>query len=978
MTRNRTNWPSVPGSSKSPDHGGGRTRQRTEGAKNPRVLPGHHGQRLLHIATYNTRTLASDEQILELEKELERIKWDIVGISETRRKGENQLTLKSGNLFYHAGEESSLRGVGFLIHKKYAKKVLDIKCVSPRVIYMILGLNQKYSLKIIQAYAPTTGRPDEEAENFYEDVSRAMSENKTHYMMLMGDFNAKTGCKKDEAETALGNHGIGVRNDRGEMLVQFLLQHNLYVINTFFKKKANRKWTWASPDGRTKNEVDFIISNRKDIFQDINVLNRFSTGSDHRMVRAKIKINLKREREKLIFHKKRNKRVPPGDTYKYREEIEHSLNYDANQSVDDLNENIVSSIKNALEGNRTQQGKEGIFNKHILKLMKQRREMTRKNNEEYRKISREITKEIRKNKRQQNNEMIAEVIEENKSLKVLRRKMALGKKEMTRIKDKNGNIVTNKKEILKVTEDFYRELYKQQQENTSPSFPIKVINQGSEDIPDITEEEIRGALNEMKNNKAPGEDDLVIEAIKSAGEPVTKALGLLFNKCLAEGITPSQWSNAIIITMHKKGDPTDLGNYRPISLLTHIYKIFTKILTKRLTNKLIFYQPKEQAGFRPGFGTNDHLLSIKVLIEKCIEYNKPLILIFVDYEKAFDSVNQRRMLEALSECRIDYRYTTLIKHIYNKATASVRLHEDTKKFRIEKGVRQGDTLSPLLFITLLESMCKKINWESMGINIDGEKISHLRFADDIVLISEDVREAQNMLNILNKKSEEIGLKINTGKTQFMTNLVLSRNITLNDNYLQQVSTYKYLGHEICIGRDNQTLEIQRRIGLTWAAFGNLRNIFKSDLPNCLKRKVFDQCVLPVLTYGAETLTLTKKSIEKIQVAQRRMERSMLGITLRDRVPNKTIRQKSGVRDAVETILKLKWNWAGHVARMTDNRWTKRLLEWRPRIEAKRSRGRPPTRWTDNLKRVADNWMQTAHDRTQWNSFREAFVQQWTA
>lgn len=915
---------------------------------------------------------------MELERELEQIKWDIVGISETRRKGENQLTLKSGNLFYHTGEESGLRGVGFLIHKKHAKRVLDIKSISPRVIYMILGLNQKYSLKIIQAYAPTTGHPDEEAESFYEDVARAMLENRTHYMTLIGDFNAKIGCKKDEAEIALGSHGMGVRNERGEMLVQFLLQHNLYVINTFFKKKANRKWTWSSPDGRTKNEVDFIVGNRKDIFQDINVLNRFSTGSDHRMVRAKIRINLKREREKLIFHRKQDKRVPPGDTDKYREAIEHSLNYDAGQSVDDLNEIIVSSIKSALEGTRAPQRKEEIFNKHVLELMRQRREMTERDNEEYRKISREITKEVRKNKRQQNNRMIVKTVEENKSLKVLRRKMALGKKEISKIRDEKGNIVTDKKEILRVTEDFYRELYKQQQENTSPSSPIKVLNQGSEDIPDITEEEIRGALNEMKNNKAPGEDELVIEAVKSAGKSVTKALVLLFNKCLTEGITPSQWDNAIIITMHKKGDPTDLGNYRPISLLTHMYKLFTKILTKRLTNRLLFYQSKEQAGFRPGFGTNDHLLSIKVLIEKCIEYNKPLILIFVDYEKAFDSVNQQRLLEALSECRIDYRYTTLIKHIYNNATASVRLHEDTKKFRIEKGVRQGDTLSPLLFITLLESVCKKINWESMGINIDGEKIGHLRFADDIVLISEDIKEAQNMLNTLNRESEKIGLKINTGKTQFMTNLVLSQNITLNDNHLQQVSTYKYLGHEVCISRDNQTLEIQRRLGLTWAAFGNLRNILKSDLPNCLKRKVFDQCVLPVLTYGAETLTLTKKSIEKIQVAQRRMERSMLGITLRDRVPNEVIRRKTGVRDAVETILKLKWNWAGHVARMTDNRWTKRLLEWRPRIEAKRSRGRPPTRWTDDLKRVTGNWMQTAQDRFRWNNLREAFVQQWTA
>ena len=137
------------------------------------------------------------------------------------------------------------------------------------------------------------------------------------------------------------------------------------------------------------------------------------------------------------------------------------------------------------------------------------------------------------------------------------------------------------------------------------------------------------------------------------------------------------------------------------------------------------------------------------------------------------------------------------------------------------------------------------------------------------------------------------------------------------------------------------------------------------------------CILPVLTYGAETLTLTRKSIEKIRVAQRAMERVILGISLRDRVPNTIIRQKTRVTDAVERILCLKWNWAGHVARMTDNRWTRRILEWRPRQDAFRNRGRPPTRWSDDIKRVSNNWMQEAQSRVKWKQQREAYVQQWT-
>ncbi|XP_030747772.1 transcription factor IIIB 90 kDa subunit-like [Sitophilus oryzae] len=124
----------------------------------------------------------------------------------------------------------------------------------------------------------------------------------------------------------------------------------------------------------------------------------------------------------------------------------------------------------------------------------------------------------------------------------------------------------------------------------------------------------------------------------------------------------------------------------------------------------------------------------------------------------------------------------------------------------------------------------------------------------------------------------------------MTNLVISGNVSVDGANIEQVYSYKYLGHEITIGRDNQTHEIQRRVGLTWAAFGKLRYVLKSDLPMCLKRKVFHQCVMPVLTYGAETLTLTKKSIEKIRVAQRAMERAMLGVSLRDKIPSTVIKQ----------------------------------------------------------------------------------------
>lgn len=83
-----------------------------------------------------------------------------------------------------------------------------------------------------------------------------------------------------------------------------MLQHKMYAMNTFFRKKEHRKWTWASPRGVTKNEIDFIISDKKQIIKDVNVLNKLSVGRDHRAVRAKVIINMRKERTTMIKKKR--------------------------------------------------------------------------------------------------------------------------------------------------------------------------------------------------------------------------------------------------------------------------------------------------------------------------------------------------------------------------------------------------------------------------------------------------------------------------------------------------------------------------------------------------------------------------------------------------------------------------------------------------------------------------------------------------
>ena len=280
----------------------------------------------------------------------------------------------------------------------------------------------------------------------------------------------------------------------------------------------------------------------------------------------------------------------------------------------------------------------------------------------------------------------------------------------------------------------------------------------------------------------------------------------------------------------------------------------------------------EQAGFRSKYSTTDHIHAINQLKEKCREYNIPLCVAFVDYEKAFDSVQTQAILTSLQEQGIEDVHIEIMKDIYTDSSVTVHLHKESEKIRIKRGVRQGDTISPKLFTATLESIFRRLNWKNKGVKIDGEFLSNLRFADDIFLCTETPQELQHMLQELSDESRQMGLKMNITKTKVM--VVDNTPINVNNVLIEHVPGYVYLGQHYSLKEKNQDKEIQRRIMAGWAAYAKHRDIFKSNLAICLKRHVYNSCVLPAMTYGAETWTLTKQAQNKLgkKYAQHHIQR----------------------------------------------------------------------------------------------------------
>ena len=241
----------------------------------------------------------------------------------------------------------------------------------------------------------------------------------------------------------------------------------------------------------------------------------------------------------------------------------------------------------------------------------------------------------------------------------------------------------------------------------------------------------------------------------------------LFNECLESENIPTQWTQSSAIIIPKKGDRKDLKNYRPIALLPTIYKTFTKVLANRITRQLDEQQPREQAGFRRGFSTTDHLQVVNQVLERARECKIPMCMVFVDYEKAFDSIEINAVINALIRQNLPKKYIRTLLNINTDCSTSIRLFHDDIVIPINRGVRQGDTISPKLFSGALEDVFQKLNWESRGIIVDGGRLNHLRFADDIVLFTHDVNTAAEMLKALSEASAQVGLRINRAKTEVM-------------------------------------------------------------------------------------------------------------------------------------------------------------------------------------------------------------------
>ena len=315
--------------------------------------------------------------------------------------------------------------------------------------------------------------------------------------------------------------------------------------------------------------------------------------------------------------------------------------------------------------------------------------------------------------------------------------------------------------------------------------------------------------------------------------------------------------------MLKKGDLSDPGNYRGISLTSVAAKVYSKLILNRLRPYIDPIIRPHQNGFRQGRGTLSHILTIRRIIEGVKSKNLKAVLTFIDFKKAFDSVDRNKLIEILHAYGIPEKLARAISIMYADTVAKVISPDgETDFFEILAGVLQGDTLAPFFFIIVIDNVMRTAleDHESIGLPLNLERTTRLprkvnqasqcakhitdtEYADDLCLISETLEQAQDLLKWVEEAAAEVGLSVNEKKTEYMCfNQTGSKLTSTSNKELNEINDFLYLGSWI----NTTERDLSTRIGKAWNASMKLDKIWKSDLSRKLKIQFFKATVESVL------------------------------------------------------------------------------------------------------------------------------------
>lgn len=346
----------------------------------------------------------------------------------------------------------------------------------------------------------------------------------------------------------------------------------------------------------------------------------------------------------------------------------------------------------------------------------------------------------------------------------------------------DGTVITSDEEILCEARGFYHNLY------TSTDPDQTDINSFLDHLPNIpklqdndkmfcegmiTDNECLYAIKSLRINKSPGLDGLPIEFYRKFWNDIGQLLIKVYNESFVKGELPNSMNLAVLNLIFKKTDRTKLKNYRPLSVSTTDYKILAFILARRLQTVISRLISSDQTGYIKGRYIGTNIRQVLDLIDYAEQYQVGGILLFLDFEKAFDSLEWPFMIACLQKFGFGPEFIKWIQVLYKNPTITIKINGWlSEEVNLTRGIRQGCPVSALLFIMATEMLAIKIRTSNIrGIKMKtchgGREFKISQYADDSLLFLSDEREIPKAVKIIDEYTKVSGQKLNMPKTEVL-------------------------------------------------------------------------------------------------------------------------------------------------------------------------------------------------------------------
>jgi Reverse transcriptase (RNA-dependent DNA polymerase) len=947
---------------------------------NPRKVDMRTG---LNVATWNVLTLNRTGYVAALVRSLAQRNISLAGITEARLTG-NESTMVEGATLLHSGGQYHVNGVALVIRPPLTDNLMKWSAISDRILTARFSHRHGH-LSVLVAYAPTEDSADADKDCFYNQLDSFVSSVPPHDMLLiLGDLNAVTGKSRVGYESVVGGFGSGVVNENSLRLLTFCASNGLAVVGSFFQRRDNYRWTWYSNDGRTRKEIDHIITRQRDrsLFKSCRVYRGSEppASSDHRLLIGCLQIKLPfstAPSNKSMRVDVERLRTDLNLAHTYAVDIQNRFSVLASENDEDIESawqtmcGAITDSASAVIGSK-QRPKQpwmsdntfGILQQKALArdagLVAERRRLQGIFN-----AKAKLDREVYYNKLADDAQ--AGLTQNNLRPAYRAIKCLAGKNkcpELPPVLKSDGSPCSSTEEIQNRWKEHFEAAL-----NFPPADPcsklVDLASNASED-PDISTdppslEEVRCAIGKLKNGRAAGLDGISPELLKAAIEPMSQGLHALFLKIWKKGKVPTDWKDGLIVPLYKgKGPRSECGSYRPISLLSIPGKVFAHFLLGRMKPLLEKHRRPEQSGFTAGRSTSDAILALRLLAETHQEFQRPLYVGYVDLKSAFDSVDRSALWQALKGIGMPSILLSILQDLHTDTGARVRVGKDTsERFLTSSGVRQGCVLAPALFSRSVDWIME--NTTSLaGIMVGESHFTDLDYADDIALPSSNQDDLISCLDSFATSSKTMGLNVSWAKTKVQclgANQPLAA-LNVQGQVVESVDQFCYLGSvQDVSGRCHP--DMMRRLGIAASSMNSLSRVWsQSKLSLSTKLRVYQTCIVPVLLYGSDTWTLLQADIHRLQAFHMRCQRRILGISWRDKITNVSITERTGLSHISAIIDTRRLALFGHVARLSDRTPAHRALSIAVDVRSgnppspswKRKRGRPRASWLTPLSR----------------------------